>query len=73
MLAYQMPVGIAGLPAKEKRNELEELSWQAVLEAVKYGKARGLGGPGAAAQMPLLNCSGFDNRYGNDSFQPPPL
>jgi hypothetical protein len=27
MLAYQMPVGIAGLPAVEKRNELEELSW----------------------------------------------
>jgi hypothetical protein len=59
MLAYQMPVGIAGLPAKEKRNELEELSWQAVLEAVKYAKARGLGGPGAAAQMPLLNLFGI--------------
>jgi hypothetical protein len=39
MLTYQMPVGIAGLPAKEKLDELEELSWQAVLEAVKYGRA----------------------------------
>jgi hypothetical protein len=39
ILAYQMPVGVAGLPAKEKRNELEKLSWQAVLEAVKYAKA----------------------------------
>ena len=26
MLTYQMPVGIAGLPAKEKRNDLEKLS-----------------------------------------------
>ena len=33
ILAYQMPVGVAGLPAKEKWDELEELSWQAVLEA----------------------------------------
>ena len=40
MLTYQMPVGIAGLPAKEKRNDLEELSWQAVLEAAKYAKAQ---------------------------------
>jgi hypothetical protein len=26
MLTYQMPVGVAGLPAKEKRDELEDLS-----------------------------------------------
>jgi predicted DNA-binding protein (UPF0251 family) len=40
MLAYQMPVGIAGLPAKEKRDELEELSWAAVQEAIKFAKAQ---------------------------------
>ena len=39
MLTYQMPVAVAGLPAKEKRNDLEKLSWEAVLEAVKYAKA----------------------------------
>jgi len=27
MLTYQMSVGVAGLTAKEKRDELEELSW----------------------------------------------
>jgi hypothetical protein len=40
MLAYQMPVAIAGLPAKEKRDELEELSWAAVQEAIKFAKAQ---------------------------------
>ena len=40
MLAYQMPVGIAGLPAKEKRDELEELSWAGLQEAIKFAKAQ---------------------------------
>jgi len=35
-----MPVGAARLPAKEKWNEPEELSWQAVLEAAKYAMAQ---------------------------------
>jgi hypothetical protein len=39
MLTYQMPVGVAGLPAKEKRDDLEKLSWQAALGADKYAKA----------------------------------
>ena len=26
ILAYQMPIGVVGLPAKEKRDELEDLS-----------------------------------------------
>jgi len=40
MLTYQMPVGIAGLPAKEKRDQLEELSWAGVQEAIKFAKAQ---------------------------------
>jgi hypothetical protein len=40
MLTYQMPVGIAGLPAKEKRDELEELSWAGLQEAIKFAKAQ---------------------------------
>jgi hypothetical protein len=40
MLTYQMPVGIAGLPAVEKRNELEELSWAGLQEAIKFAKAQ---------------------------------
>jgi hypothetical protein len=40
MLTYQMPVGIAGLPAKEKRDELEELSWAGIQEAIKFAKAQ---------------------------------
>jgi hypothetical protein len=40
MLTYQMPVGIAGLPAIEKRNELEELSWAGLQEAIKFAKAQ---------------------------------
>jgi hypothetical protein len=39
ILAYHAGVSIAGLPGKERRNNLEELSWQPVLEAVKYAKA----------------------------------
>ena len=38
MLTYQMPVGIAGLPAIEKRDELEELSWAGLQEAIKFAK-----------------------------------
>jgi hypothetical protein len=30
---------LPGLPGKERRNDLEELKWQALLEAVKYAKA----------------------------------
>jgi len=40
MLTYQMPVGIAGLPAKEKRDQLEELSWAGIQEAIKFAKAQ---------------------------------
>jgi len=40
MLTYQMPVGVAGLPAKEKRDELEELSWAGLQEAIKFAKAQ---------------------------------
>jgi hypothetical protein len=40
MLTYQMPVGIAGLPAVERRNELEELSWAGLQEAIKFAKAQ---------------------------------
>lgn len=40
ILAYQMPVGVAGLPAKEKRDELEELSWAGIQEAIKFAKAQ---------------------------------
>jgi hypothetical protein len=40
MLAYQMPVGVAGLPAKEKRDQLEELSWAGIQEAIKFAKAQ---------------------------------
>jgi hypothetical protein len=40
MLTYQLPVGIAGLPAKEKRDELEELSWAGIQEAIKFAKAQ---------------------------------
>ena len=40
MLTYQMPVGVAGLPAKEKRDELEELSWAGIQEAIKFAKAQ---------------------------------
>ena len=31
---------IAGLPGKERRFELEELSWQALQEYIKYAKAQ---------------------------------
>lgn len=40
MLTYQMPVGAAGLPAKEKRDELDEFTWAAVQEAIKFAKAQ---------------------------------
>lgn len=40
ILTYQMPVGVAGLPAKEKRDELEELSWAGIQEAIKFAKAQ---------------------------------
>jgi hypothetical protein len=40
MLTYQMPVGVAGLPAKEKRDELEELSWEGIQEAIKFAEAQ---------------------------------
>ena len=40
MLTYQLPVGIAGLPAQEKRDELEELSWAGIQEAIKFAKAQ---------------------------------
>jgi len=40
MLAYQMPVGVAGLPAKDKRDTLEELSWAGIQEAIKFAKAQ---------------------------------
>jgi len=40
MLTYQMPVGVAGLPAKEKRDQLEELSWAGIQEAIKFAKAQ---------------------------------
>ena len=41
ILFCQMPaVGIAGLPGKERRNELEGLGWTAVLEAIKFAKAQ---------------------------------
>jgi len=40
MLTYQMPVGVAGLPAKEKRDSLEELSWAGIQEAIKFAKAQ---------------------------------
>jgi DNA-binding MarR family transcriptional regulator len=33
-------IGIAGLPSKERRFELEELSWQALQEYIKYAKAQ---------------------------------
>jgi hypothetical protein len=41
MLTYQMPVGVAGLPAKEKRDELEELSWAGLQDAIKFEGAGG--------------------------------
>ena len=40
ILTYQMPVGAAGLPAKERRDELEELSWAGIQEAIKFAKAQ---------------------------------
>jgi hypothetical protein len=40
ILTYQMPVGVAGLPAREKRDELEELSWAGIQEAIKFAKAQ---------------------------------
>ena len=40
MLAYQMPIGVAGLPAKDDQDEFEKLSWQAVLKADKCAKAQ---------------------------------
>lgn len=40
ILTYQMPVAIAGLPAKEKRDELEELSWVGIQEAIKFAKVQ---------------------------------
>ena len=40
MLTYQMPVGVAGLPAKDKRDSLEELSWAGIQEAIKFAKAQ---------------------------------
>jgi hypothetical protein len=40
MLTYQMPVGVAGLPAIDKRNELEELSWAGLQEAIKFAKVQ---------------------------------
>jgi hypothetical protein len=36
LLAYHAGVSIAALPGKERRNDLEEISWQAVLEAVFF-------------------------------------
>jgi hypothetical protein len=36
LLAYHEGVSIAGLPGKERRNDLEELSWQAVREALFF-------------------------------------
>jgi hypothetical protein len=39
MLTYQMPVGVAGLPAKERRDELEGLRD----ELAKKVKAEGRG------------------------------
>jgi hypothetical protein len=40
ILTYHMPIGIAGLPAKEKRDQLEELSWAGLQEAIKFAKAQ---------------------------------
>lgn len=38
ILAYHTGVFAAGVPRKERRNELEGLSWLAVAEAVKFAK-----------------------------------
>jgi hypothetical protein len=40
LLAYHMSISVAGLPGKERRNNLEGLSWAAVEEAVKFAKAQ---------------------------------
>jgi hypothetical protein len=40
ILTYHMPVGIVGLPAKDKRDTLEELSWAGIQEAIKFAKAQ---------------------------------
>jgi len=40
ILTYHIPVGIAGLPAKDKRDSLEELSWAGIQEAIKFAKAQ---------------------------------
>lgn len=40
ILTYHLPVGVAGLPAKDKRDSLEELSWAGIQEAIKFAKAQ---------------------------------
>ena len=40
ILACLTGVSVAGLPGKERRNELEGLSWAAVAEAIKFAKAQ---------------------------------
>jgi hypothetical protein len=38
--AYRTRVGIAALPGKERRNELEKLGWIAVADAIKFARAQ---------------------------------
>jgi hypothetical protein len=40
IIAAEADIGIAGLPGKQRRDELEGLSWKAVREAIKYAKAQ---------------------------------
>ena len=41
IIAAESNVGIAGLPGRQRRDELESLSWDALREAIKYAKAQG--------------------------------
>jgi hypothetical protein len=40
IVTVQSSVVIAGLPARQRRDELEGLSWEALREAIKYAKAQ---------------------------------
>jgi hypothetical protein len=40
IVAVQADIGIAGLPGKQRRDELEGLSWEALREAIKSAKAQ---------------------------------
>lgn len=40
IITVQSNVAIAGLPARQRRDELEGLSWESLREAIKYAKAQ---------------------------------